>query len=445
MNNNKKLILKENLYYKEKNLDKRLNKYFISQTKIIKFFIIFILIIFDINLSINISIYFYRKYLKNMDKKSNNNHNLKFDSIYESFKRAKYFLYKSIKGDLIQDKNDFKLSLRPKISTVIPVYNSEKYISKSIRSIQNQDILNLEIILVNDCSSDNTLSFIEHLKNKDPRIKILNNKSNMGILYSRSIGVLCAKGHYIFSLDNDDMFLDIDVFSNIYNIANEGNFDIIKFQGILSRLGGKNILKNKIQHTYFSNQKLNFVLFQPELSSYPIRAGSKVGTYCLNEVYVWDKCIKTNIYQKALNKLDKKKYSRYMLGHEDIIAMIILFNTAKSYKSIAKYGIFHIERYGSAYSKTKGILYDIKELYLAEVFIDFAKNTKENNKLIVYLIINLLNIKLLPQIINDKNEYNKKLIISCLNKVLNSNFISKKYKNEIRKKGKKLKINFYPF
>jgi len=451
MINHENLDINENLNYKLKFLNNGINNYFISQIAVIKIFkylIKFILIFIYITFSFNINICI--KYLNNIyklsryNKNSNNSQNRNFNSIYVSFKKAKYFLYKCIKGEFIQDKNKFRLSLKPKISTIIPVYNSKNYISKSIKSIQNQDILNLEIILVNDFSSDNTLSLIEYLKNEDPRIKILNNKRNMGILYSRSIGVLSAKGNYIFSLDNDDMFLDLDVFSNIYNIANKGNFDIIKFKGILSKLGNKNILKNKIKDTKFSKKKLNLVLYQPELSSYPIKVGSKIGEIYLNEVYVWDKCIKTNVYQKALNKLGEEKYSRYMLGHEDIIAMIIIFNTAKSYKFIPKYGIFHIKRYESAYSKTRGILKSIREIYLADVFIDFAKNTEENNKLITYLIIKILKLKLLSKIIND-NEYNKKLLISCLNKVLNSNYISKIYKDEIRKRGKKLKFIFYPF
>ena len=447
MNKKRKIFLNENLIYQRKYMHKGINIHSISQITIIKYFIKFILIFFYIIISINKPINFILNNIYELfryNNKSNTIQNIKFDSMNVSFEKAKYFLNKNIKGDFIQDKNKFRLSLRPKISTIIPVYNSQNYISKSIKSIQNQDILNLEIILVNDFSSDNTLSLIEFLKKEDPRIKIINNKRNMGILYSRSIGVLSAKGQYIFSLDNDDMFLDLDVFSNIYNIANKGNFDIIKFKGILSKLDEKNILQNKIENTYFSNQKLNLVLFQPELSSYPIKAGRKIGTYYLNEVYVWDKCIKTIIYQKALKKLGKNKYSRYMLGHEDIIAMIIIFNMAKSYKSIGKYGIFHIKRNGSAYTKTTGILKNIKYLYLADVYIDFAKNTAKNNKLITYLIIKILNLKLLEKIIND-NEYNRKLLISCLNKVLNSKYISKIYKNQIRKKGKKLTFYFYPF
>jgi glycosyltransferase involved in cell wall biosynthesis len=75
-------------------------------------------------------------------------------------------------------------------------------------------MLDIEIILVNDFSTDNTLLTIQKLKDEDPRIKIINNEKNMGILYSRSIGVLKAKGKYILALDQDDFFLMKDYLMN---------------------------------------------------------------------------------------------------------------------------------------------------------------------------------------------------------------------------------------
>ena len=73
----------------------------------------------------------------------------------------------------------------------------------------------------------------------------------MGTLYSRCIGVLKSKGKYIFPLDNDDMFLDKDVFQTITEISDKGNFDIVEFKGIASRKGNKDIFKNKISDTKF--------------------------------------------------------------------------------------------------------------------------------------------------------------------------------------------------
>jgi len=87
------------------------------------------------------------------------------------------------------------------ISVVIPVYNCEKTLKAAVRSIQNQNMTNIEIILVNDFSSDNSLSIAQNAQKNDPRIKIINNKKNMGTLFSRSIGVLSSNGKYIFHLD----------------------------------------------------------------------------------------------------------------------------------------------------------------------------------------------------------------------------------------------------
>ena len=138
-----------------------------------------------------------------------------FDSIKDSYNKAKDFIEKGIKDIYIQNKEKFKLTENPKISSITPVYNSKDFISRAIKSIQNQNILDIEIILIDDYSTDGTLKLIKNIQKEDPRIKIIENKKNRGILYSRSIGVLSAKGKYLFSLDNDDMFLDQNVFSII--------------------------------------------------------------------------------------------------------------------------------------------------------------------------------------------------------------------------------------
>lgn len=77
-------------------------------------------------------------------------------------------------------------------------------------------MLDIEIILVNDVSTDNTLKIVEDLKNEDPRIEIINNAKNMGILYSRCIGVLNAKGKYIVPLDHDDFFFLIKMYLKLF-------------------------------------------------------------------------------------------------------------------------------------------------------------------------------------------------------------------------------------
>ena len=78
--------------------------------------------------------------------------------------------------------------------------------------------MDIDIVIVNDYSSDNTSNIIEQIKKEDKRIRLINNKKNFGTLYTRCIGTLAAKGKYIFPLDGDDMFLDKDIIRNIYNL-----------------------------------------------------------------------------------------------------------------------------------------------------------------------------------------------------------------------------------
>ena len=93
-------------------------------------------------------------------------------------------------------------------------------------------MINIEIILINDYSKDNSLQIIEKIQKKDLRIIIINNKNNIGILYSRCIGVLKSRGNYILNLDHDDMFFDEDVYDKLYQSTENGNYDIISFMEV---------------------------------------------------------------------------------------------------------------------------------------------------------------------------------------------------------------------
>jgi len=264
----------------------------------------------------------------------------------------------------------------------------------------------------------------------------------MGILYSRSIGALTAKGKYIFPLDNDDLFLDKNVLTTITNIALQGNFDIVEFKGIRIKGWINNNITSRLDDTMFSDHKQNLVLFQPEMSTFPIKVNDKMNNYELISIYLWCKCIKTIIYKRGLTLIGKTKYSRYMLAHEDVIANIIIFNIANSYKFVGKYGILHIDRTDSAFWKSKDIQKSYYELYLTDVAIDFAKNTVEYKKLIFHLIFNVLNLRSLEKVVKENYNY-KILLFSCLDRVLNLNYFPNKYKKQILKIVKSLKFVDY--
>ncbi len=135
----------------------------------------------------------------------------------------------TLNGTLI-DKGHFFSSNNPKISIIITVFNGEAYLKTSLLSIQNQDFKDIEIVIIDDCSLDNSLKIIKKLMNKDPRIVLYKNDENKGIMYTKTKAILSAKGKYILILDVDDMYAQRDAFSILYNEAEKYNLDLLGFK-----------------------------------------------------------------------------------------------------------------------------------------------------------------------------------------------------------------------
>ena len=158
---------------------------------------------------------------------------------------------------------------KPKVSVIIPMFNCEKTIKSTLRSVQYQNLSKIEIILINDFSSDSTSKIIKKIIKRDKRIKLINNKKNMGTLYSRCIGVLMAKGEYIFGLDNDDLYFDSDVLDYIYKKGKNDNLDIIGFLTIDT--WNYSIDISQMVDIYSYQFQDEFYLEQPELSTWMIK------------------------------------------------------------------------------------------------------------------------------------------------------------------------------
>ena len=346
--------------------------------------------------------------------------------------RGKVYINICVKGLFINNYYKLKKTNEPIISVIIPVYNSQKTIRSSIRSIQNQNISEIEIILVNDFSNDNTLNIIKIIKNQDPRITVINNNRNMGTLYSRSIGTLISKGKYIFALDNDDMFFNFDIFYSIHKIAEKEKFDIIGFKSIYSK--AYYTKETKMIDNYFSNHENNLILHQPELGIYPI---SKNGIFIPNDYNIWGKCIKSDIYKNSINSLGIKRYSIFMSWNEDSIMIFIIFNFANSFKFIHKYGIIHF-CYSSSSTYTQPEENKLfGELFLLDIILDFSKNKTYKN-LAVSLALNLKRIYNFKKILNKKNYLYLKII---LKKIINNINITPYNKELINKNINNFKFN----
>ena len=113
----------------------------------------------------------------------------------------------------------------PEISIIIPVYNVEKYIERCVNSLLNQTFQNIEIILINDSSTDSSLEICNKLAEKDSRIKVIH-KENEGAGMARNAALKIATGKYIGFVDSDD-FVAPDMFKELYEKAEKYNSDLI--------------------------------------------------------------------------------------------------------------------------------------------------------------------------------------------------------------------------
>lgn len=130
-----------------------------------------------------------------------------------------------------------------KISIIIPVYNVEKYINRCIDSLLNQTYKNIEIILIDDGSTDNSGKQCDIYEKKDKRIKVKHIK-NQGVTKARMVGVSLATGNYITFVDSDD-YIEITTYETLMKFLKENKLDICVFNYYIVQNDRVKIHKNK--------------------------------------------------------------------------------------------------------------------------------------------------------------------------------------------------------
>ena len=143
-----------------------------------------------------------------------------------------------------------------KISIIIPIYNTEKYLRRCLDSVCNQTFVDIEIICINDCSTDGSLNILNEYAQKDNRIKIIDFKENRGVAIARNTGIDEAQGEYISFVDADD-YVDLDFFEKLYNKAIKTNSKLVVSN---VQLETENLQK---QNDYIINDILKKIKDQP--------------------------------------------------------------------------------------------------------------------------------------------------------------------------------------
>ncbi|MFB8623570.1 Putative glycosyltransferase EpsH [Enterococcus casseliflavus] len=143
-------------------------------------------------------------------------------------------------------------------SIILPVFNSELFLEECLNSVLDQTFENFELIIIDDCSTDNSLEIINKYNKVDDRISIHQNKSNQGVSYSRNIGITKAKGEFLFFIDSDDI-LSPNYLTSLISTQRKfmESFIIAEYQ-VFEKHISKTKVKTKTRYHY--NSKFSYLL-----------------------------------------------------------------------------------------------------------------------------------------------------------------------------------------
>ena len=192
-------------------------------------------------------------------------------------------------------RNVNESSKSPLISVILPSFNKEKVLMKSIRSIQNQSLKNIEIIIVDDCSIDNSNKYYKYLLETDSRIRIFIHLKNMGVWRTRLDGFLYSKGKYILHFDTGDLFEDNFVLEDLFKIAERFNLDSVKM--LFRIFYNKNNFRNYSLPIIFKRNQSKIV-YSRNIKKYDNKIFG-------NHTNIWNRLTKNEIYTKGLYLLIK--------------------------------------------------------------------------------------------------------------------------------------------
>lgn len=276
-----------------------------------------------------------------------------------------------------------------KVSVIIPVYNVENYLRKCLNSLVNQTLKDIEIIVVNDGTLDNSQEIIDEYVKKYPKKVVSIIQENGGQGAARNTGLLHAKGEYIGYVDSDD-YVEENMYEELYKKAKEEDSDIV--------ICGNNVVKENYE--FLSKEDVD-------------------KEFLLGKMAVWNKIYKKNII------VDNKIQFRSKVWYEDLDFTMKVYFSSKKISYVDKPLYNYLLREGSTMNNNN----IKKNLELIEAFdslIDYCKDKKIYNKAkdeIEFLCIYHMYIFATTRVLNTNNKYKDKIeIINKFKNYINSNF-----------------------
>lgn len=229
----------------------------------------------------------------------------------------------------------------PKVSIIIPIYNVENYLPQCLDSIVNQTLKDIEIICIDDCSTDNSFNILKDYAAKDDRIVVLKQEKNQGQGIARNRGLDTAKGEFIIFIDPDD-WCELNTCELAYNKISGTNSDICLY-GFSHYYEDKGIHKS-------SNYMLK-PLFEYAQNNDLVEI-TKLDNNFIKSVFIW-----TYIYNAEFLKKNNIRFNDFRVG-EDVIFITLMYKYAKTISFVDE-TLYHYRQIDPK-KKNKGSTYDTK-------------------------------------------------------------------------------------
>ncbi|AVK60727.1 glycosyltransferase family 2 protein [Lactobacillus sp. CBA3605] len=279
-----------------------------------------------------------------------------------------------------------------KISVIIPIYNVQEYLKRCVNTLVNQTYQDIEIILVDDGSTDNSGDICDHLKTQDTRIIVIH-KKNGGLSDARNTGIEGSIGDYIFFLDPDD-WLDTDYFEKCIDVIRRANVDLL-FTPYIREYKNKPMINDlfKTKSIHFNKTEVKIHLLRRLFGEYGNELKCPASIDDLSTA--WGKFYKASIC-KNIKFVDTK-----LIGTEDSWFNINYINkiTNAQYFGGAYYHYFKqnndslVTKYNSNLFNGRKRLYVLMQNYINTNRFDATYSRALNNRIVVELLSLMRNIE----------------------------------------------------
>lgn len=305
----------------------------------------------------------------------------------------------------------------PKISIIMPIYNSEKYLEKSLLSIYNQGFKEIEVIIINDYSNDKTQEIINKLKSKYPSISLFTNNVNKGMLNSTITGIINSKGKYILFLHQNDFFAKKNAFEILYSEAEKNNLDVLGFSSLIDN--GKYISHfNEIP--LIKQPIIKQIMYNVTKDGVNIsRTGNSLFNYF----------IKTELIKNIIKEIDEKYSNEININYiSDFFLLFMLSRNATTFKQIKNILYYSSNNLHKKWEEEINLLNLRCSNYLYYLYFLYNKtnDNKEEKKIVLYELENfILNTKC------RKNDFIRNELVKLCKNLTEKNYVDNKYKLEL--------------